>query len=109
MVPSMPSIVDSLRRFADQHPIEPGAIIVDGRMDNGHACRLIDNTGNIDPGTLKELLDLLVSEKRFGGAGLSPAGGNAVTIGTPQCGHIQVGEVLYRLLVFPYEARIDRF
>ncbi len=109
MVPDMPSLADSVRRFDEQNPIDANAIIVDGVMSNGHACRLVDNTGDIDRQTLEELLQVLILERRFGGAGLSPVGGDTVTIGAPQYGHVQVGETLYRLLVFPYEARIVRF
>ncbi len=105
----MPNLTDTVRRFDVQNPINANAVIVDGKMDNGHACRLVDNTGDIDHGTLEELLRALIFERRFGGAGLSPAGGNTVTIGTPQYGHIQIGERLYRLLIFPYEARIEQF
>ncbi|MHB8346259.1 MAG: hypothetical protein ACYDHM_03575 [Acidiferrobacterales bacterium] len=105
----MPNLADSVRRFDALNPINANAAIVDGTMSNGHACRLVDNTGEIDLRALEELLRALILEGRFGGAGLSPAGGNTVTIGAPQYGHVQVGEELYRLLVFPYEARIERF
>ena len=105
----MPNLADTVRRFDAQNPINANAVIIDGKMDNGHVCRLIDNTGNIDRGTLEELLHVLILESRFGGAGLSAAGGNTVTIGAPQYGHIQIGERLYRLLIFPYEARIEQF
>ncbi len=105
----MPDIIDPTRRFEQQNPIGPNAVIVTGQMKNGRACRLIDNTGENDPDVLRELLEQLIRERRFGGTGFSAAGDNTLMIGAPQCGHIQVRDVLYRLLVFPYEARIERF
>ncbi len=105
----MPGLSDFTRRFDAEHPAAPGAVTINGETESGHACCLTDNTGGIDTGTLKELLQLLIREGQFGGAGLSAAGAGAIVIGAPRCGHIQVDGVLYRLLVFPYEARIERF
>ncbi|MHB8454067.1 MAG: hypothetical protein ACYDDO_05075 [Acidiferrobacterales bacterium] len=91
------------------NPIDPNAVIIEGTAHNGHTCRLIDNTGGIPRPALVELFNKLISERRFGNGGLSPTGGNTITIGAPRYGHIQLGDELYRLLVFPYEARIERF
>jgi len=108
-VADTPGPADPNRRFDAQNPIDSKAVILEGVTHNGRICRLVDNTGGIGRAALGELLDTLIRERRFGGGGLSPKGGNAITIGAPQYGHIQLGDQLYRLLVFPYEARIERF
>lgn len=89
--------------------IRPDAIIVEGRTLSGRPCRIIDNTCSIQRADLVEVLEGLISERRFGVAALSPHGGTVLAIGRPNSTHIQFGDTLYRLLLFPYEARIETF
>ena len=75
---------------------------------SGRACKLIDETGCVPDQELQALLADLVQTKAFGRRGLST---NSATIklDTPSLAHIQIGDNLYRLLLFPYEARIEKF
>lgn len=107
----MPDVPDSDRRAAKSvtDSSHPGALIVEGATASGKRCRVIDNTGTVERAELLNLLDKLISEKRFGFSGVSSAGGSTVTIGAPVFAHVQLGGELYRLILFPYEARIERF
>ena len=89
--------------------IRADAVIIEGHTHTGRACRIVDNTCSVPPEELIEVLNGLIAERRFGIAALSPHGGNALAIGRPSATHIQFGDALYRLLLFPYEARIERF
>ncbi len=90
-------------------PLSERAVIVEGVAHNGRPCRVVDNTGHIDRAELKALLDTLIEQKSFGLSGLSQAGGNTITVGGPEFTHIQFGERLYRLILLPYEARLEAF
>ena len=92
-----------------EHPISENAIIVDGVAHNGNACRIIDNTGGIEVEELRSMLDGLIENKAFGISGLSAKGGDMMRIGEAEFTHVQIGEEVYRLIVFPYEARIEAF
>lgn len=92
-----------------EHPIEDHATIVDGYAHNGKPCRVVDNTGTIPRDELVAFLDELVEQQRFGMSGLSSTGGNTIRLGEPELVHVQFGETLYRLILMPYEARIERF
>ncbi len=81
---------------------------VTGISHTGKPCRLIDNTGTVAPAQLQRLLDDLIEQKAFGLKGLSGPG-NTIALGHPQLGHIQLGGSLYRLIIRPYEARIEAF
>lgn len=87
----------------------PEAVIIEGATVSGKRCRVVDNTGTVKRAELQNLLDELIREKRFGFSGISSAGGTAITIGAPVFAHVQLGGELYRLILFPYEARIERF
>lgn len=107
----MPDVPVSDRRAAESvtDSSHPGAVIIEGATASGKRCRIIDNTGTVERTELRNLLDELVREKRFGFSGVSSAGGGAITIGAPVFAHVQLGGELYRLILFPYEARIERF
>ncbi|MHB8253166.1 MAG: hypothetical protein ACYDEV_05585 [Acidiferrobacter sp.] len=89
--------------------VHPDAVIVAGQTHTGRACRIVDNTRSIPKEDLAEVLNSLIAERRFGVAALSPHGGQTLAIGRPNTTHIQFGDDLYRLMLFPYEAHIERF
>ena len=84
------------------------AVIVEGVCENGKPCRIVDNTGTLSQSTLEELLQALIKERQFGFQAMSDSTGT-VRLGEPRFSHVQLGETLYRLLLFPYEAIIETF
>ncbi|MHB1951005.1 MAG: hypothetical protein ACYCQK_05970 [Acidiferrobacteraceae bacterium] len=93
------------------HPGKPGTNprIVQGIAHNGRPCRIVDNTGTVDEKDLRNVLETLIADHRFGMGGLSAKGGTTIPIGRGESTHIQFGDRLYRILLFPYEARIEVF
>jgi hypothetical protein len=89
-------------------PTNPDATTIEGIAHNGKPCRVIDNTGDLNEAELVQFLGDLIEQKQFGIKGLSASDGT-IKLGQPQATHIQFGETLYRLLLFPYEARIEAF
>lgn len=89
--------------------VAPGATVLTAVTHTGKPCRIVDNTGSVDPRELQLVLETLVRERRFGLTALSAKGGTTIALNRPITSHIQFGEHLYRLLLFPYEARIERF
>jgi len=89
--------------------VRPDAVIIEGHTHTGRPCRIVDNTCSVPKEELAEVLNDLIAARRFGVAALSPHGGHVLAIGRPNATHIQFGDELYRLLLFPYEARIERF
>ncbi len=89
--------------------LRPDARIIEGHAHNGKPCRIVDNTNSVDPTELRAVLDALIRDKKFGRGGLSVAGGSTIALDRPTSSHIQFGEQLYRILLYPYEARIERF
>ncbi len=85
------------------------ATVIEAVAHNGRPCRIVDNTGTVDQNELRDVLEALVRERRFGMSGLSAKGGTAIPIGRGEGTHIQFGSQLYRILLFPYEARIEAF
>lgn len=107
---------DHDRRFIDpdapcprEGEVHAGATVIEGVAHNGKPCRIVDNTGSVDPREMQEVLDALIAEKRFGLGGMSAKGGNTINLKEPAVSPVQFGDTLYRLLLFPYEARIERF
>ena len=76
---------------------------------HGREVRLTDRTGSAPEDELRQILDALVREGKFGLAGLSNAGSGSIEIGAPEGAHVQIGDELYRLMVTGYEAYIDKF
>jgi len=87
----------------------PEATVIQGVAHNGKPCRVIDRTGRIGTGDLNDLLATLIEQRRFGLSGLSALGGNTISIGAPEFGHIQIGDHLYRMTLRPYEAILEGF
>jgi len=90
-------------------PPAPGATIVESIAHNGKPCRVVDNTGTIARVELERLLVDLVESRQFGVRGLSAKGGNTIRLGEPEFTHMQFGDQMYRMLLFPYEARLEAF
>ena len=96
--------------FDRLNPIRPDATRLAGVTRRGRACELIDNTGaGIAPEDLREVLDALIAEDRFGLSLASSRGGATLDLERREVGHIQIGTDLFRLLVRRYTARIERF
>lgn len=89
--------------------VRADAVIVEGVTHTGRACRIVDNTASIERAALREVLEALIRERRFGVTALSATGGSVIPLDRPRSTHIQFGDTLYRILLFPYEARIERF
>jgi len=89
--------------------VNPDAVIIEGLTKSGKPCRVVDNTASVERAELAGLLADLIEQDRFGIRGMSAAGENTVTLGAPVFTHIQLGGEIYRLLVLPYEARIEHF
>lgn len=83
--------------------------MIEGVAHNGKPCRIVDNTGTVAPAELEALLAELVAQRRFGLSGRSLAGSDRIRLGEPEFTHIQLGDGLYRLILLPYEARIEVF
>ena len=90
-------------------PLSEHALIVEGATRGGRSCRVIDNTGTVERAVLEELLSDLLEAKRFGLTGLSATGASTIRLGAPEFTHIQLDGQLYRLILFPYEARLEAF
>lgn len=93
----------------DLPPISPAAVILDGVAHNGKPCRIVDNTGRVSRAELQSLLQQLIADRHFGLGGLSAAGSNAIRLGAPEFTHVQLDGEVYRLILLPYEARIEPF
>ncbi len=104
-----PHFVDIEQSCPEAGAIRPDAIIVEGVAHNGKPCRVVDNTASVEVAELQALLDDLIAQKRFGLQGLSVAGSNRIAIDQPIGTHIQLGNDMYRILLYPYEARIEKF
>jgi hypothetical protein len=91
-------------------PIRPDAPRLAGVTRRGRACEIIDNTGaGLSVEELREILEALIAQDRFGVTLVSAAGGNTLDLDRLESGHIQIGARLYRLLLGRYTARIEPF
>lgn len=90
-------------------PPGPDATIIESVAHNGKPCRIVDNTGTIDRSELERLLADLIEARHFGLRAMSAQGDNAIKLGEPQFTHMQFGDRIYRMLLFPYEARLEAF
>lgn len=104
-----PQFVDPSAKPPKAEEIRPDAVIIEGVAHNGKPCRVVDNTASVPRAELRDLLNTLIEEKRFGLGGMSVAGGNRIALDEPVGTHIQLGDDLYRILLYPYEARIEPF
>jgi hypothetical protein len=90
-------------------PPGPDATIIESVAQNGRPCRIVDNTGTIERAELEQLLADLISEGHFGLRAMSAKGSNAIRLDEPEFTHMQFGDRMYRMLLFPYEARLEAF
>ncbi|OBS08050.1 hypothetical protein [Acidihalobacter prosperus] len=95
--------------FFQANPLSPDACVIDGQARNGKPCRIVDNTGTVPLPELRALLEQLIEDGRFGISGRSQVGDGRMLIGAPEFTHLQIGESVYRFILFPYEARIEAF
>lgn len=91
-----------------EHSLSDNAIVVQGETLSGKPCRIVDNTGTISEAELRQLLEQLVEQNEFGIKGLSDGQG-IMKLGEPRLAHIQIEGDLYRLVLLPYEARIEKY
>jgi len=82
--------------------------IVISHTPSGRECCLKDMTQSLPKAELEQLMDQLLEQKLFGFNMLSDTSGT-MSLDKPRLTHIQIGEQLYRLLLFPYEAQIETF
>jgi len=102
--------VDPNADFDENNPLRADAVHLQGITKKGKACSLINNTGeNLPQNELQEILDALIENDTFGFKSLSASGGETINLDRKESSHIQVGENLYRLIVFRYVARIENF
>ncbi|MCU0805704.1 MAG: hypothetical protein MUF79_11550 [Burkholderiales bacterium] len=96
--------------FDSLNPLRPDAVRVRGATRRGKPCELVDNTGERLPrAELESILAALVEQDAFGFNIASAKGGHTLDLERRESAHVQVGEKLYRLLVYRYEARIEPF
>jgi len=96
--------------FDRLNPIRADAVRLEGRTRRGRRCELIDNSGaGLAEADLREVLEALIAEDRFGLALASRSGGSTLDLEHREAGHIQIGGRLFRLLVRRYTARIEPF
>ena len=96
--------------FDHINPLRTDAVTWTSSTLQGKACRLIDNTGdNLPEQECRAILQSLVENGLFGFHSLSAQGGDTINLERRESSHIQVGEKLYRLIVYRYEARIECF
>ncbi len=102
--------VDPNADFDLSNPLRPDAVTVEGQTARGKTCRLINNSGDPIPDfELRTLLEELIAADAFGFSTKTAAGGNAMSLDRRESAHIQIGEKLYRLIVYRYEARLEPF
>lgn len=92
-------------------PPEPPAHarIVHGQLSSGRQCRVVDHSGQVPHGELAGLLNALIDQGAFGLTALSQPGSGTIDLGKPKFSHIQLGDALYSLVVYRYEAHVTRF
>lgn len=83
------------------------ATAIEGVAHNGKPCRILDTTASVPQHELHQLLEALIRERQFGTRFSGGSGG--VSVDAPRFSHIQLNGELYRLLLFRYEARIEKF
>mgnify|MGYP000399784114 CR=1 FL=1 len=79
-----------------------------GTTHNGKSCKIIDATGTLSHDTLQGLLNDLIKKRSFGLSGYSQDG-QTIKLNQARFSHIQIQNQLYRLILLPYEARIEKF
>lgn len=105
-----PGFVDPNADFDLSNPIRSDAVTLTGSTRRGKACVLIDNTGDALPQQeLQQILNSLIESDSFGFKTLSATGGDAIRLERRESSHVQIGENLYRLILYRFEARLEPF
>ena len=103
-------LVDPEDTFDQHNPLKDDARRFAGVTLRGKPCVLIDNTGNSLPeAELVVILKSLIEGDQFGFKPRSSGGGSALALARRESTHIQVGDKLYRLIIYRFEARIENF
>ncbi|MDH5377641.1 MAG: hypothetical protein OEX00_04905 [Gammaproteobacteria bacterium] len=82
--------------------------MIHGKTQRGKPCKIVDNTASVCREELERLLITLIEEDSFGLKGISDGEGR-INLDKPELAHIQIGEKLYKLLLYRYEAHIEKF
>ncbi len=102
--------VDPNANFDLSNPLHEQARYYQSSNAYGKTCTLIDNTGRMLPeNDCRDILAGLIENDLFGFRSLSAQGSDTIQLDRRESTHVQVGEDLYRLIVFRYEARIELF
>lgn len=109
MEPTLP-LPDQNADFDQENPLHPAAVRYTANTPHGKSCCLVDNTGRHLPEVeCRDILNALIENQLFGFRSLSAQGGDTIDLARRESSHIQIGEQLYRLIVYRYEARIENF
>lgn len=101
-----PAPTQKVQIIGPPKPMQP--TVLRALTHTGHACQLTDLTGRVSSDELRKLLDDLIATKAFGLSAISTDSAT-IKLDAPKLAHIQIGDELYRLLLFPYEGRIEKF
>lgn len=102
--------VDPNANFDENNPLRADAVHFAGNTKRGKPCELVDNTGRaLAADECEEILASLIENEAFGFRSLSANGGETISLERRESTHVQVGDDLYRLIVFRYQARIENF
>lgn len=102
--------VDPNANFDENNPLREDAVHYSAVNARGKTCELVDNTGeNLDAKECQDILNSLLENDIFGFRTLSANGGDTISLDRRESTHVQVGDDLYRLVVFRYQARIELF
>ncbi len=102
--------VDPNADFDENNPLRGDAVHYPGNTKRGKACELVDNTGcALAPDECRDILASLIENDLFGFHPFSANGGATISLERRESTHVQVGDDLYRLIVFRYQARIENF
>lgn len=105
-----PDFLPPTADFESLNPLHPDAVRYRGTTRSGRSCVLVDNTGaRLAPEEMRSILEALIAADAFGFQSRSAAGANTLDLARREGGHIQVAGELYRLIVFRYEARVEKF
>lgn len=105
-----PDFLPPAADFETLNPLRPDAVHYRATTRSGKPCALVDNTGARLPAKeMHSILEALIAADAFGFKSRSAAGANTLDPARREGGHIQVAGELYRLIVFRYEARVERF
>lgn len=99
-----------IESFEQHNPLRENARRLAGCTLRGKPCSLLDNSGDALPESeLALILDSLIQQDKFGFKPRSNLGASAINLERREASHIQIGEKLYRLIIFRFEARIEPF